>query len=206
MSVSEPAINTTVTLELPGRSEPLVTRVEELDDTVVVADPLLGREGHPPSLGTTVLLTWQGDRGPTEMPAELVAIELRTLSLWRLRPTDGPRSTQRRDHVRIGTLLPLVLASDTASVAGHLVDLSEGGLRSVCPAPAPVAVGDHFDVHFDVDDRRVTVRGLAVRVDSRDDHVCIGCRFVDAPPQLADTIRKFVFDRQARERRLRNGR
>lgn len=206
MSLSEPTINTPVTLEVPGWSEPLATRVEELDDTVVVADPLLGRGGHPPSVGASVRITWQGDRGPTEMPAELVAMELRALRLWRLRPTGAPQSTQRRDHVRIATLLPLVLASDTACVDGHLVDLSEGGLRSVCPPPSPVVVGDRFDVRFDVDDRRITVRGLAVRVDPRGDHVCIGCRFVDPPAQLADTIRKFVFDRQVRERRLRNGR
>jgi len=202
----EPAINTPVTLDVAGWRSPVATRVEELDDTVVVADPTLAHGDHDPSLGSTVRVSWQGDRGPTEMPAVLVAKELRTVPVWRLEP-DGPIVvTQRRHHVRVAALLPVALHPTSGAPDGHLVDLSEGGMKLVCPAPSPVAVGDRFGVSFDVDGTPVDVQVAVVRLEPHDDHVCACCRFIDTAPQQADIIRRFVFDRQVRERRLRNGR
>lgn len=203
MIVPGPAVNTAVTVDVAGWREPLPTRVEELDDSVVVADPLSGEDDHDPSLGTSVRISWQSDRGPSEMPAILAGKELRTVPLWRLQPDGPPVISQRRLHVRVGALLPVVLHSVQETLVGHLVDLSEGGLRAVCRTRASVSIGERLTIRFDVDGQQVVVHGSAVEVDSHVDRTCVRCRFVDLLPHQADVIRRFLFDRQVRERRMR---
>jgi hypothetical protein len=201
--LSVPAVNTSVTLDVPGWTAPRRTRVEDLDDEIVVADPLIGGGDHDPALGSPVTVRWKGARGPMELATTLVARELRSLSWWRLRP-DGPVViTQRRHHARMGALIPLTLCTEAGPLDGHLVDLSEGGLRSVCREPAWLVLGDRVTAHFDVAGHDLAVAGEIVRVDVHDERLFAGCRFLDVAPRQADLIRKFVFERQTRERRLR---
>lgn len=212
-----PPINTKVMLDVPGWAEPFRSRVEDLEDLedlLVVSDPLVGDDDYEPAVGTSMILSWFADRGPSEMPVSLVRKDKRylpradppNLYLWHLRAEGPVTIVQRRRHARLATLLPLKLCASSRTIEGHLVDISEGGARAAVTHGDEVGVGDRYSVTFEVDGRPVSVDGHVVRIEFDGKRVYAGCRFVDVSPAQTDAIRKFVFNRQAEERRSRSGR
>ena len=200
MTLPGPPINTSVTVDVVGWAAPRRTRVEDLDDDVVVAAPLAEGDDHEPSLGTPLELAWQGVRGPMAQRTRLVAKELRTVPTWRLEPAGPVVITQRRHHVRAGTIMPVVLHTTAGRVEAHVVDLSEGGLRAAHRGAVPVAVGDRLHVELQVAGRALAVASEVVRLELDGTRWSAGCRFVTIADGDADAVRRFVFDRQARER------
>lgn len=196
-----PEVNTIVMLDIAGWTAPLKTRVEELGEVVTVADPVVGDSGHEPSLGSAVHLRWHGARGPSEMSATLVATEQRSLKLWHLRPDGEPVVNQRRDFARAEVLLPVALDTDGGTVDGHLADLSEGGLKAVCPSSVELAVSDRVRVQLTVGGTELALDSEVVRVQADKGQLYAGCRFVDIDEQRAHLIRKYVFERQMEQRR-----
>lgn len=200
MTLSVPPINTSVTVDVAGWAAPRRTRVEGLSGDVVVAAPVPEGDDHEPSLGTTLDLAWQGERGPMAVRVRLVAKELCTIPTWRLEP-DGPVViTQRRLHVRTGTLLPVVLRAGSGPVEAQAVDLSEGGVRAVCRRPVPVTVGDRLCVELALHERDLALASEVVRVETDGTRWFAGCRFTAIADGDAYILRRLVFDRQARDR------
>lgn len=196
-----PPINTSVTVDVAGWTAPRRTRVEDdAGDEVVIAAPMAEGDDHEPSLGTALDLAWQGGRGPMALRVRLVAKELRTIPTWRLEPDGSVVITQRREHVRTGTVMPAVLHTGSGPVQAHVVDVSEGGLRVAHRGPFPVAVGDRVHVDLAVAERELAVTSEVVRVESDGTTWFAGCRFTAIPEGDADALRRFVFDRQARDR------
>lgn len=203
MTVPGPEINARVDVDVAGWTEPRPSRVEDLDHDVVVADPLVGSPDQDPAIGSPVTVSWTGPSGSMELVTSLATREEREIPVWRLRPQGSVVVNQRRDHVRVPTVLSLVLHNDGRRIHGHLIDLSEGGLRAACVAPVPMQVGDRLDAAFEFDRQVAEVSAEVVRLERHGDHVSAGCRFLDVPAKKADLIRRFVFARQRRERSLR---
>lgn len=198
MTLQDPPINTLVTLDVAGWTAPRRTRVEDLDDEVVVATPVPEGDDHEPSLGTSLDVAWQSARGPMALRARLVSKELRIVPTWRLEPEGPVVITQRRHHVRTGTLMPVVLRAQSGPIDAQVVDLSEGGLRIVRRGTFPVAVGDRLAVDITVADRHMHLLSEVVRLDSDEDRWFAGCRFTAMTDADADAVRRFVFTRQTR--------
>lgn len=195
-----PEINTLVEVDVAGWAAPRRSRVEGLDDEVVVADPLVDGDDPEPPIGSPVTLSWMSTAGPMELMTSLAAKEERTIKMWRLQPEGPVVITQRRHHVRIAAVLSLLLHADQRQIEGYLVDLSEGGLRAACPRSARLCLRDPVDATLDFDGQVITVTAEVVRVAHDDERTFAGLRFVDVPSAHADAIRRFVFARQRRER------
>lgn len=195
-----PDINTLVDVDVAGWVAPRRSRVEGLDDEVVVADPLVDGTDREPPIGSPVTIRWMGAPGPMELVTSLAAKEEQAIKTWRLRPEGPVVITQRRHHVRIAAVLSLLLHADQRQIEGHLVDLSEGGLRAVCRGSAPLGLGDRVDATLDFDGQAIIVTAEVVRVAEDGERTAAGLRFVDVPSAHTDAIRRFVFARQRRER------
>lgn len=201
--LSGPPINSQVTVEAPGWPGPLATRVEDLDDEVVIAAPVGEHDALAPDLGVPIEVRWSSDRGPISMDTMLVAKELRGVPTWRLQP-DGPVViTQRRLHARAGALVPVVLRSYRGRLDGLALDLSEGGLRSVHRTGVAPEPGDAAMVELELDDQSLVLAAEVTRVESHAGRRHVICRFTGIDDGDADRIRRYVFARQAREQRLR---
>lgn len=201
--LSGPPINSQVTVEAPGWPAPIPTRIEDLDDEVVVAAPVGEHDELAPDLGVRIGLRWRSERGPISMETTLVAKELRRVPTWRLQP-DGPVViTQRRLHARAGALVPVVVRSYRGRLDGLALDLSEGGLRSVHHTGVAPEPGDVATVELELDDRSLVLAAEVTRVESHAGRRHVSCRFTDIDDGDADRIRRYVFARQAREQRLR---
>lgn len=203
MTVTGPEINALVDVDVAGWASVRHSRVDDVDDEIVVVAPLIDGGDREPPVGSPVTVTWTGPSGAMELRTSLVGTDERAIRLWRLLPQGPVMINQRRDHVRVATLLSLVLHNDGSRIDGHLVDLSEGGLRGTCRAPAPLGLGDHVDAVFDFDQQLIEVAAEVVRVERHGEHVSAGCRFIDVPLGQGDLIRRFVFARQRRERAQR---
>lgn len=203
MTVAGPDINTLVELDVAGWVAPRRSRVEGLDDELVVADPLVDGADREPPIGSPVTVSWMGPPGPMELTTSLAAKEQRTIRMWRLQPEGPVVITQRRHHVRVATVSALVLHTGRRPVDGYLVDLSEGGLRVVCPGRPPLSLGARVDATLDVRDQTITVAAEVVRVADDGERTSAGLRFVDVPSIHTDAIRRFVFARQRQERASR---
>lgn len=195
-----PDINTLVDIDVAGWVAPRRSRVEGLDDEVVVADPLVDGTDRDPPIGSPVTISWIGAPGPMELVTSLAAKEERTIKMWRLQPEGPVIITQRRHHVRVATVLSLVLHADPRQIEGYLVDLSEGGLRAVCPGRPQLGLGDQVDAALHFDGQTITVTAEVVRLGADGEHTSAGLRFLDVPSMHTDAIRRFVFARQRRER------
>ncbi|HEU5085600.1 MAG TPA: PilZ domain-containing protein [Acidimicrobiales bacterium] len=192
-----------MTVEAPGWPAALPTRVEDLDDEVVIAAPVGEHDALAPDLGVPIRVRWSSDRGPISMDAMLVAKELRGVPTWRLQP-DGPVViTQRRLHARAGALVPVVLRSYRGRLDGLALDLSEGGMRSVHRSGVAPEPGDAAMVELELDDRSLVLAAEVTRVESHQGRRHVVCRFTGVDDGDADRIRRYVFARQAREQRLR---
>lgn len=195
-----PDINALVDLDVAGWTACRRSRVEDSDGELVVAAPLVDGDDHDPPIGSPVTVTWTGQGGPMELVTSLAAKEERAIHMWRLRPEGGVVITQRREHVRVATLLSVVLRNDDRRFSGYLLDLSEGGLRAACREPIPLALGDRVGASLDFDGQTIEVTAEVVRLDRGGERTSAGLRFLGVPPRQADAIRGFVFARQRRER------
>jgi c-di-GMP-binding flagellar brake protein YcgR len=97
----------------------------------------------------------------------------------------------------------LAFRPDGRTLDATVVDLGEGGIRAVLPPPGPIIVGSEIDVGVDLDGTWILLAAEVVRATARPDGLAeLGLRFTHLERRLADTIRRHVFARQARERAL----
>lgn len=195
-----PAINTSVTLDVVGWSSPRRTRVEDLDDEIVVAAPIGAATDHEPSLGSSLGLSWQGCSGPMAVQVTLVAKELRRVATWRLQPEGNVVINQRRQYVRAGTLVPMSLHTVDGSLGGHLLDVSEGGLLFVTRSDRSLDLEGRSEAVFTLVGNDFRVFCEVVRIDRDDARLFAAFRFTDLSPAHGDRIRRAVFALQARDR------
>lgn len=200
--LSGPPINSSVTIEAADTGLRWRTRVEELDDEVVVAAPVLEHEVNDPALGQALQLRWRGQQGPVSMDVTLVAKQLRHLATWRLHPEGPVVITQRRHHTRTGALLPAILDIGSGTLDAHVVDVSEGGVRLVHQGGRRLRAGDAVRLQLGIDDVDLVLTATVVRVDAGGARTSVGLRFLDATGDVEDRIRRYVFSRQAHARRL----
>ena len=201
--LSGPPINSSVTLDAAGWDEPRRTRVEDLDDEVVVAAPLHGTADQEPLLGASLILRWLGRSGPMTVPVTLVAKDRRQVSMWRLKPEGNVLIDQRRHHFRASTLMPIVFHSEGEAIGGHLLDLSEGGVRFASSPARELQIGATGEIRFCVLEEEFRLGVGVVRARDEAERVLVACRFTAVQGADQDRVRRAVFALQVRMRRQR---
>lgn len=121
------------------------SRVEDVDGGLIaVAAPRGPGDVEPPEPGEEVQLSWAGPRGLLVLAVRLLETGRDGVPLWWCEPVGGLEVHQRREFVRapvasgwrVGVLLTPVGPDAEPGVeptSGHLLDLSEGGLRVRLP-------------------------------------------------------------------------
>ncbi len=202
MSIELPRVNDLVRVQL-GDDVVLPSRVEDVSGMeLVLAAPRYVGNVTPPSPGDPLAVHWTGRRGLSGLPAQFVAIERHAIAVWRVRVMGDLEVVQRRRYVRAPVGAPVTLAQpeyDSIRI-GHMLDLSEGGIRIRLTRNGN-NINEQVVVRLALDDDVVDVEGTILRVDS------LGGGFEEVVVQfddehrLATAIRRFVFREQARMRR-----
>ncbi len=202
MSMELPKVNDLVRVELDDKLA-LPSRVENVDGLeLVLAAPRYVGNVTPPSPGDPVTVHWTARGGLSGLPAQFVAANRTPMPVWRVRVRGEAEVVQRRRYVRMPVGAPVTLThlGHSSIRVGHILDLSEGGVR-VRVSSDGSAVRDQVVVRLALDDEVVDIEGTilrAVAIGGGMDEVVI--TFED-DHRFATSIRRFVFRQQARLRR-----
>ena len=165
---------------------------------VVVAAPLSAPAVDPaPRIGERAELVWVDATALLALPVELAAVQQAILPLWHFRAVGPATSGQRRAAVRVPLRLPVQLRSPDGHVAGHTLDLSEGGaLCVVQPGRLDPAVGDvlRATLHLSADHHALEVRADVLRHRRRGDGgLQVVIAFAGLEDADQDRLRRRVF-------------
>jgi hypothetical protein len=154
--------------------------------------------------GDPVELFWSTGVEERMLPAEISEVDEGTVLLWHLQVAGEATKSTRRRAVRVDVTLPVRMRLNNSEVAGETVDLSEAGMRALVdgwglipdpgtPSAVVVELGSEDPVH---------VTGTVVRREDRAGRWLLSLRFDGVPEQLADRLRRRVFQAM-REQRAR---
>lgn len=163
--------------------------------------------------GSDVEVSWTEERGIAVLPTRLVrTLTERSLRLWEVAINGRGWIEQRRKYVRAQVSGSVVLrAYDgeqvTATVQGHLVDLSEAALQcsvDVMSANPLTSQDVELSVQFRLGEAELEIPGhlLACRPDPQSDKRLAMVVLFDQPVSRADTLRRLVYAQQLRNREL----
>ncbi len=202
MSFDLPEVNDLVRVQLDDELV-LPSRVEDVrDGELVLAAPRYVGNVTPPSPGDALAVLWTVRRGVSGLPAEFVTGERAPVPVWRVRVVGTIEVVQRRRYVRAAVDQPVTLsqAKFESIRIGHMLDLSEGGIRLRLTRSREDS-HEQVVVRLALEDDVIDVPGTILRVDE------IGRGFEEMVVQFEDdhrqatAIRRFVFREQARMRR-----
>lgn len=173
-SSGHPATSTTTEVRFGAHDRGFSGHVVAGDSRrVVVAAPLTAPAVDPaPRVGERAELVWVDATSLLAMPVELAAVQQAILPLWHFRAVGPATSGQRRAAVRVPLHLPVQLRGPDGHVAGHTLDLSEGGaLCVVQPGRLDLAVGDvlRATLHLTADHHALDVGARVLRHRTRGD-------------------------------------
>jgi c-di-GMP-binding flagellar brake protein YcgR len=152
------------------------SRVEAVDPyALTVARPFGLPLEDSPATGTRLEVTWTSDGGAYSLPGELVeTVREGLVALWIVTPQGETTRAQRRAHFRLAldSEIAVTVADDSlggpavgAVVTGHLVDVSEAGMRfRTSPTDAaPFTDGTAIAAVFEIRQDRFEVEGQVLR-------------------------------------------
>ncbi|MFN8075613.1 MAG: PilZ domain-containing protein [Kineosporiaceae bacterium] len=199
------------------RVEDVASRIEDRTDPqqpfaperLLLAAPRYAGDSELPRPGTACWVSWPTQRGLMDLPVAFVGAEYarEKLAAWWVEVTGAAVRTERRRFFRVTLQLPLELRVPDLVLTGHVVDLSEGGLRCLLPSAldaAGLVLGDEVEVAFTPEGHStLALSGIVVRLlpgPTRTDPREVGLRFLDTRA-YADVMRRVVYDEQLRARR-----
>lgn len=193
-------VNGLVTVGVAGDAVELPSRIEDLDDTtLVVAIPPHGPRALSDSGTDEVDLHWVSIRGRYQQPAVVVETIKDPILQWRLEPYGEPQLMQRREYVRLATVLPLRVQHRELVADGTTIDISEGGCRCLVDY-SDMEPGSEVMVYVEIEGRQLAIPGQVMRtvraLHARTEVVVV----FHHPAQHGDLIRRFVFKMQVRMR------
>jgi len=160
-----------------------------------------------PRPGDAVTLRWANRRGRCAGPGLVRSVHPVQFATWTIEAGGMVEVEQRRQFARASAHGPVHVGPDEPDVGtvllGHLLDISEGGLR--CRLAAPGLDPDQpVFIRLLLDDRLVTVSGRVLRlVADRPDAGVEAVLVFETDSAQSEAIRRYVLNRQRRDREVR---
>ncbi len=202
-----PAINSLIDVIL-DEDRVYRSRVEDISDqTLTVAAPIGQGDLEPPAPGSPMGLAWI--KGPSRyvLPVQLRATTREPPPRWQVEISGTAERHNRRNFVRGGGGEPVRLShadddKDTP-IAGHVVDISEGGIR--CRVrECRYRLADPIRIRVVLDGQDVDAKGqvLAIRPSPTSEDVEVVMVYALSEAQ-ARIVRRYILEWQVAERRHR---
>ena len=201
--VDHPEEQTEADVTLTGRGISISSRVEMVNDDVVVVRPSAGEfvEQAVVRPGDTVEVYWKAKDTRRAIPAEVLDVETGAVTRWRLRTTGPAEESQRRTAVRGRVLVPVTAGIGAVDLVGETVDLSENGMRAQFEGFGVLPeAGASLDLVFELEDGEVRTKAEVVRTQARAARWLMSIRFVNIQEKDQDRVRRRVFQALREER------
>jgi PilZ domain len=201
--VDHPEEQAEAEIALTARGISVSSRVEQVDDDVVVVRPSVGgyAGGEVVRPGDVVEVFWRTTDDQRILPAVVESAGSDPVARWRLRATGPAEQSQRRQAVRARVTLGIEVGQGSYEYTGETVDLSEGGMRAQLEGFGLVPeAGTRLDVAVTLDDGELRTRAEVVRAQDRGTRWLLSIRFLDLAERDGDRVRRRVFQALREER------
>jgi PilZ domain len=201
--IDHPEEQSEADVTLTGRGVSVNTRVEFVNDGVIVVRPSVGDyiEHVVVAVGNEVEVFWRGPEDQRMVPARVVAVEQGAVIRWRLEMTGEAEVSQRRKAVRARVTVPIEAGYGAVELNGESVDLSENGMRATVDGfGVPPDSGSTMDLIIKLEDGEVKTKAEVVRHQARGARWLMSLRFLDLQERDGDRIRRRVFQALREER------
>ncbi len=171
---------------------------------LVIRCPIYKGESFVGEIGSKMIFSYTDARGQHYIPAVLAKLVEEDVPMWVLQVTGSSRTKQLRNHVRVQTIGEMSLLHNGMSKKATMLDISEGGMRCAVLGQEKIVLGDIVTVSVNLGSEMISCHAKVVRVDSRDPRrVELGTQFQDIEDRDREFIRKYLFELQLKERKLR---
>jgi hypothetical protein len=174
-------------------------------DELLVREPLAtgGRPVAAPPAGTALLLSWTTPAGRHELDATLVEVRRDHVPVWRLAATGTTRTSQLRRYARAADSLHGEITRGRDRWPAAIVDLSEGGARTLLPQMTGLHADDSVLLYVTVEEQRLQLPGRVLPfVPAQVGRTEVRLEFGPLGRE-ADLLRRRVFELQVRARAQR---
>ncbi|MCU1616726.1 MAG: putative Type pilus assembly PilZ [Frankiales bacterium] len=201
--VDHPEEQSEADVTLTGRGISVSSRVEFVNDGVIVVRPSVGDyvQQIVVAVGNEVEVFWKGPEDQRMVPARVASVEQGAVVRWRLEMTGEAEVSQRRKAVRARVTVPIEAGYGSVEMTGETVDLSENGMRATLDGfGVPPEPGSMMDVVIKLDDGEVTMKAQVIRQQARGARWLMSIRFIDIEERDGDRLRRRVFQALREER------
>lgn len=199
-----PEINERVFVLVSNPDRKVPSRVEELpgNDTLAITPPSENGIGVDFAIGQPITIQWTNERGLLEGEGFVMAYAETGLPLLYIR-LDSSRVAQRRDHVRVETVVDIQLKQASAApVKCKTVDLSGGGMRAF--VPLDLVAGEQLDAIVWVTENGKTREiELTAQVIRGTEMTGYAFRFLEVETADQEFLIRYVFAAHRREYAMR---
>jgi hypothetical protein len=201
--IDHPEEQSEADVSLTGRGISVNTRVEFVNDGVIVVRPSVGDyvQQVVVAVGNEVEVFWKGPEDQRMVPARVVSVEQGAVIRWRLEMTGESEASQRRKAVRARVTVPIEAGFGANELNGETVDLSENGMRATLDGfGIPPEAGSTMDVVIKLEDGDIKTKAEVVRHQARGARWLMSIRFLDLQERDGDRLRRRVFQALREER------
>jgi c-di-GMP-binding flagellar brake protein YcgR len=193
-----PPINSRLKVRIAGfEGEVFSSRVEDLEESrVTIAYPTSHGDPVPVKRRTSVEIEWPTELGPCFQTGHIVGRADMRIPAVVIELTGTPRSLQRRQFVRVASLLDVDLAvEDDVHMTGYVLDISANGCRARFDAEIEVGATVHVTINVP-DQDPFDLEAKVVRDAGDRSH---GLAFLDMRKADQERLMRFVFLCQRRQ-------
>ena len=202
--LDRPRVSTSADVTLVSRGVTVTARVDSSSaDRVVVgpADDGTAWLDSAVAAGDPAELYWVGAHEEWTLAGSVAEVEAGDIPRWHIAVSGPAERSQRRKAVRAAVELPVEIPWAGAAMTGTTVDLSESGMRALMdgwglpPEPATRARAT-----ITLDESTVDLQGEIVWTSFRGPRWLVAMKFLRVPENVADVLRRRVFQALRDER------
>lgn len=205
-----------VILRLNKSKEQYSTRLKAADPQkgLLVIKSAAARDGSVISAkpGDKLMLAWTDEYGDHVLPAVIAKVVPEDPPAWVVKQIGIAITKQLRRFARIRDVSRIELsqgAQGTSFIEALRLDISEGGAKVKIPTHVEYTEGEELQVKTKVgrrgNVREIVSKAKVMKVFNRSGSKEIGISFLDLAEADKDFIRRYIYDRQIHERKLRHG-
>ncbi len=207
--------NDLVILRLHKKKDQYTTRLKASDPQrgLLVIKAAAAKSGTivEAKAGDKLMLAWRDEYGEHVLPAVIAKVIPEEPS-WVLKQVGIPITKQLRRFARVRDVSHIYLSQGSQSssfVEALRLDISEGGMKVKIPSHVEYMEGEEINVKTRIgrrgNQREIAGKAKVMKVFNRAGSKEIGISFIDLPEPDKDFIRRFIYDRQINERKMRQG-
>lgn len=204
LDLDRPRVAASADVTLVSRGLTVTATVEAATSELVVVRPIgevWELEAEVVETDDPAELYWVGAQEEWSLTGAVQAVENDGRPRWHI-AVDGPAErSQRRKAVRARVEVPVQIPWAGSQMMGRTVDLSESGMRAMMDGwGVPLDPGTPSQLTLTLDDALIHLHGAVVWTSIRGARWLMAMRFVDVPDDVADRLRRRVFQALRDER------